>query len=52
MLRLCCMLGLCALALALWYVFPPASVIVVLIIAGIGSGDSDLLSISPRDPHR
>jgi hypothetical protein len=52
MLRLCCMLGLCGLALALWYIFPPASVIVILIIAGIASGDSDLLSIGPRQRHR
>jgi len=52
MLQLCCMLGLCLLALALWYVFPPASVLVILIIAGIASGDSSLLSIGPRERQR
>jgi len=37
------MMALCCLALALWYVFPPLSVLLIMLIAGISSGDSDLL---------
>lgn len=51
--QLLCMVMLCILALTLWYVFPPLSVVVILIISGIGSSDSDLLSTRrPYKRHR
>ena len=35
---------LCLAALLFWYVFAPLAVLLMLVISGIGNGDSDLLT--------
>lgn len=54
LLQLIFVIILCLFALLLWYVFAPLSVLLMLIISGLGNADSDLLNtpVSSRKRQR